>query len=353
VRILVAGYSGATNGIETYTRHLVASLQERGHDVLVTDRSHNSLQPAGTCERIQVGAPNRRMRRLVGPFESVMLHQQLRQLARDRDCDVVHATYPEYVFPGRPPTVVSAWHPVSSWWRRAATAGSRDTGRRAEALYALSDALAYRRAAVIALSLAVQRDLRARGQPAEWIPPFMPDALIRRPAATRSRTCVLIARWLDMPRKGLDLAITATGRLTTKLPGLQLLLVGGWRDPTMTARLPSYCQALGLRSPGEIGELLADAGCCVIASRWEEFGYSGLEALAAGAPLACPPLPGFEGLDGDGIVVAHRRDPAALADAIGRALEVETCKFPASCRSSVAIPQIEKLYLQALETGSS
>jgi glycosyltransferase involved in cell wall biosynthesis len=100
----------------------------------------------------------------------------------------------------------------------------------------------------------------------------------------------------------------------------------------------------GLRDPGEVGELLASSGCCLISSSWEEFGYSGLEALAAGTPLACPPLPGFEGLASDGIVVAERRDPQSLATAIRRALEVEWFEFPVSCRSSVALPRIERLY---------
>lgn len=114
----------------------------------------------------------------------------------------------------------------------------------------------------------------------------------------------------------------------------------------MAGRLPSHCVALGLCSPEEVSELLGASGCCVISSRWEEFGYSGLEALAAGTPLACTPLPGFEGLGSDGIVVAGRRDPASLAEAIRTALEIESFDFPVSCRSSVAIPQLEKLYFE-------
>ena len=353
MRILVAGHSGRTNGIETYTRHLVDALQRRGHEVFVTDRSERSLQPTGTAERLHVGAPNRRMRRLVGPFESISAQHRVRQLARDRDCEVVHATYPELVCTGERPVVVSAWHPESRWLRRAATAGSRQERPRPEALYALSDTVAYRRASVVALSRAVQRDVHRRGHQAAWIPPFIPDQQIRDSHGGRSRACVLIARWLDTPRKDVDLAIAATGLLAAELPGLQLLLVGGWRDPARAQRLPSHCRTLGVRSPEEITELLGAAGCCVISSTWEEFGYSGLEALAAGTPLACTPLPGFEGLDSDGVVVAHRRDPAALADAIRHALEVEAFEFPANCRASVAVPRIEALYQQLTDKSRS
>ena len=346
MRILVAGHSGRTNGIETYTRHLTQGLQERGHEVITAYRAENSLQPTSSGERVHIGEPRPLMRRLVGPLESVTAQRRLREVARTRECAVVHATYPEFVFQGRPPVVVSAWHPESRWWRRSITAGSRQERGRAEALYALSDAVAYHRASVIALSRAVQRAVQQRGHPAEWIPPFIPDRLIRRPAPSRPVSCVFIARWLDMPRKGLDLAIAATGLLSRELPDLQLVLIGGFRNPATAARLPSHCRALGLRRPDEVRQLLAASGCCVISSSWEEFGYSGLEALAAGVPLACTPLPGFEGLASDGIVVAPARDPVALAESIRRALRIESFEFPAGCRSSVAVPRIEQLYLQ-------
>jgi glycosyltransferase involved in cell wall biosynthesis len=259
---------------------------------------------------------------------------------------VVHATYPEFAFTGQPPVVVSAWHPESRWLRRSITAGTRHERFRSEALHAISDTAAYRRAAVIALSPAVQRGVNHRGRRAEWIPPFIPDRLIRPSNPGRSLSCAFVARWLDLPRKGLGLAIAATSLLAADMPGLRLLLIGGWRDPSKADDLPAQCIPVGLRDPAEIGELLASSGCCLISSSWEEFGYSGLEALAAGTPLACPPLPGFDGLASDGIVVAERRDPQSLATAIRRALEVASFEFPVSCRSSAAIPRIERLYLE-------
>jgi glycosyltransferase involved in cell wall biosynthesis len=345
MKILVAAHAGRTNGIETYTRHLVQGLRERGHQVVIAYRTPLSDQPAGAVGTVQLDEPNRQVRRLLGPLESMTVHRRLRQAARTLDCAVVHATYPEFAFAGHPPVVVSAWHPLPSWLRRPATAWRRQERFRSEALYALSDTVAYRCAAVIALSRAVQRALDGRGRRTEWVPPFVPDRLIRPPNPRRSRSCVLIARWLDLPRKGLGLAVAATGLLAAELPGLRLVLVGGWRDPPKAHQLPPHCTAVGLRQPTEVAELLAGAGCCVIASSWEEFGYSGLEALASGTPVACTPLPGFEGLASEGLVVARRRDPASLAAAIRQALEVESFDFPPSCRSSVAIPRIERLYL--------
>jgi glycosyltransferase involved in cell wall biosynthesis len=346
VRILVAGRFGKASGIDTYTRHLAQALQEHGHEVVTAYRTRASSQPGSAGEIVHIGAPNRPVRRLIGPLESIAAHRVLREVARSRECAVVHATYTEFVFAGPPPVVVTAWHPLSSWFGRSITAGRRSERFRSEALYAISDRRAYRRAAVVAISPAAQQDVRGRRQRAEWVPPFIPDRLVRPSNPERSRSCTFIARWLDAPRKGLDLAIAATSLLAAEMPGLRLQLVGGWREPAMAGRLPPHCVALGLRGPEEVSELLAASGCCLISSRWEEFGYSGLEALAAGTPLACTPLPGFEGLGSDGIVVAGRRDPAALAEAIRRALEIESFDFPVSCRSSVAIPRLEKLYFE-------
>jgi glycosyltransferase involved in cell wall biosynthesis len=343
MRILIAAHWGGSNGIETYTRHLAHGLQERGHEVVTAYRTPPSSQPA-TVETVQLGEPDRRMRSLLGPLESRTVHGRLRRAARARDCAVVHATYPEFAFAGQPPVVVSAWHPESRWLRRSITAGARHERFSSEALHAVSDTAAYRRAAVIALSPAVQRGVHHRGWRAEWIPPFVPDRLIQPPTPRRSLSCALVARWLDLPRKDLGLAVAATGLLAAEMPGFRLVLVGGWRDPSRADGLPGHCVPAGLRDPGEVSKLLASSGCCLISSSWEEFGYSGLEALAAGTPLACPPLPGFEGLASDGIVVAERRDPQSLATAIRRALEVEWFEFPVSCRSSVALPRIERLY---------
>jgi glycosyltransferase involved in cell wall biosynthesis len=343
MRILIAAHTGGTNGIETYTRHLAHGLQEHGHEVITAYRTP-SRPAAVTTEAVPLGPPDPRLRRLLGALESRTVHRRLRQVARDRDCAVVHATYPEFAYAGQPPVVASAWHPESRWLQRSLTAGTRHERFRPEALHAMADTAAYRRTTVIALSRAVQRHVARPGRAVEWIPPFLPDRLIRPSNPRRSRSCVFVARWLDLPRKGLGMAIAATGLLAADLPGLRLLLVGGWRDPSRAGGLPAHCEPLGLRDPAELEQLLASAGCCLISSSWEEFGYAGLEALAAGTPLACPPLPGFEGLASDGIVVAPRRDPWSLAAAIRRALEVGSFEFPASCRSSVAIPRIERLY---------
>src|SRR5919108_4403647 len=113
MRILIAAHSGKTNGIETYTGHLAQALRERGHEVITAYRTHAPSPAAATGEAVHLGEPSRRARRLLGPLESMTVHRRLRQLARGRECAVVHATYPEFAFAGRPPVVVSAWHPQS------------------------------------------------------------------------------------------------------------------------------------------------------------------------------------------------------------------------------------------------
>jgi hypothetical protein len=157
----------------------------------------------------------------------------------------------------------------------------------------------------------------------------------------------MVAGALDLERKGLDLALHAVSLARDTVPDASLILVGDWIDAGRRNSLPDFCEARGRLDPGEVQAAFAVAGCCLIPSLWEEFGYSGIEALATGIPVACTPLPGYEGLSGGGVFRAMTREPAHLAKEMVSALDASSFEFPAECRASVAVPRILNLYESA------
>ncbi|HEX2029440.1 MAG TPA: glycosyltransferase family 4 protein [Nitriliruptorales bacterium] len=348
MKVLVAGRYGGANGIETYTCLLVRGLRQAGHEVILADRSEQPTESQTRAHRVERLAPRRhRMRQLAGPFEGRSQQRHLVALGRSAGVDVIHATYTEFVPPGpdRPRTVFTAWNPNVAVLRRTLSAHSRSERAWEQLLYGTADRLAAGRAdQVIAVSRAVESGLTAAGHPATWIPPFIPDEQVQLSRRRRSRTCVMVAGVVDHPRKGFDLAVDAVRAARSVAPKLELLLVGGWSDPGRRDALPSFCHALGPLAPADVRTVLGDAGCCVIPSVWEEFGYVALEALAVGTPVVCGPLPGLVGLQTDGLVVAGERAAATFGHAIATALDLTSCAFPAACRLSQAIPRIVGLY---------
>jgi glycosyltransferase involved in cell wall biosynthesis len=202
---------------------------------------------------------------------------------------------------------------------------------------------ARRAAAIVAVTPAVRRGYERFGR-CETIPPFLPDTEVRAPAPEPSEDVVMVAGLLDLERKGLDLALAAMDRLRQVRSEARLILVGGWVDPARARSLPGYCEATGRLGSDELRAILGAVGCCLIPSLWEEFGYAGLEALAAGTPVACSPLPAYEGLTGGGVFLARSREPQALADELEAALAATSFEFPPECRASVAVPRLVELY---------
>ena len=70
----------------------------------------------------------------------------------------------------------------------------------------------------------------------------------------------------------------------------------------------------------------------------------GLEALASGTPLVCPPLPAFADHGPSHGVFIAERTARSLADAVVEAASTSTIIFPDSFRASTAIPRLLELY---------
>ncbi len=352
--MLIASRRPGLGGIRTYTDSLAAGLAARSHEVLLLDETDGAADmPAASVERVplETGSPKRARLARSEVFHGWAFLDQVRQVAQQRQVDVVHVTDLSLT-PGFGRVVVTAWDPLMSPWARYRAAPERGEKPRAEAAYAVSDAVACRRAAaIIAVTSRVAAAAGVFRRPVHWIPPFLPDAVVRRPAAGKGQSVLLIANGIDSERKGLELAVQAVADLQTTRPEISLTLVGRWSTPDRATKLPAFCDVRGFVERGHLLEMLPGFGCCVIPSRWEEFSYAGLEALAAGVPLACAPELGIADLAGQGVFVARSRVPQALAEAIGQALDTQDFEFPRACLESDALPKLEDIYERVAAGG--
>lgn len=341
-RVLIPSLRGSS-GITTYTISLAEGLAAAGHEAIVLDEDGQFEPPHPGVVVESLRSPPR----LPYPLEPTAewaRQGDIRRLAREHDADGIHATRVGFVPLLGPRTVVTHWDPIASPLGRLQAAPGRGEPRAMEAVYGVVDGVAAMRAgATIAVTQAVWRAYRRFGR-CEFIPPFLDDARIAPSRPRRSSDVVLVAGALDLPRKGLDQAIEAVALVRESVPDVRLVLAGSWVDPDRRGLLPDFCNAVGTLTAAEVTEAFGSAGCALIPSLWEEFGYSGLEALAAGTPVATSPLPGYEGLSGGGAFVAADRTPAGLAEAIVAALRAEDFEFPAECRASNAVPRIVTLY---------
>jgi glycosyltransferase involved in cell wall biosynthesis len=321
---------------------LATGLASAGHDVVLLDETagFETSDPGITVVGLR---PPKNLPYPFQPMAELGRRSEVRRLAREFTVDGIHATRMGCV-PRGERSVITVWDPITSPIGRFLAASERGEPRAMEAMHAAVDTAAARRSGAI---VAVTREARegfGRFGPCEFIPPFLEDSLVAPSWPHRSHDIVMVAGFLDLQRKGLDLALQAVSLLRDTVSDARLILIGDWIDGGRRGALPDFCEARGRLDREDLRATFADAGCCLISSLWEEFGYSGLEALAAGIPVASTPLPGYEGLSGGGVYMARTRDPSDLAREIAAALDATGFEFPDECRASVAIPRIVGLY---------
>jgi len=139
------------------------------------------------------------------------------------------------------------------------------------------------------------------------------------------------------PAKGQDDFL----RAATGLPRARFAVVGGaivGHEGDFEARLHALARELGIEDrvtfAGHVGDPLMwiDAlDVAVVASHHEAFGLVCVEALALGVPVVATATDGPAAiLRAGGGVLVPPRDPAALADAIGRVLDARAPRGPAA-----------------------
>ncbi len=133
----------------------------------------------------------------------------------------------------------------------------------------------------------------------------------------------------DVPLKGLVPLLEALAKLRTERDA-DLVVIG---KPRPDSRVDETIERLDLHgavqfvsgvSDERLVQLYAEASVAVVPSLYEGFSLPAVEAMACGAPLVTTTggaLPEVVGTDGDTALLVPPGDPAALALALGRALD--------------------------------
>lgn len=127
-------------------------------------------------------------------------------------------------------------------------------------------------------------------------------------------------------RKGVDQIVTLSHILKTRGVDVRLRIVGGhslWSDyrPLLTDLEPMSATYVGPLAASEIPKELQQSDMLIQASKYEPFGLTVAEALAAGVPVvATSEVGAIEGTSELSTVMAPVGDPEALADAVEKML---------------------------------
>jgi glycosyltransferase involved in cell wall biosynthesis len=176
------------------------------------------------------------------------------------------------------------------------------------------------------------------------LPNFVDLAPLERVAQLRSQrraggaTVLTVARMT--PIKGIDVCIRAMARLRDLGATLRIAGTGSNRYRRSLEQLAERLDVqgsvefLGAVHPDDMPEQYRRATIFALASRYEAFGISVVEAMAAGLPIVASAVGGMRGLLAGGGLLIPPEDDVQLAAAVRR-----LCRDPVEQRELVAVAQ--------------
>ncbi len=165
--------------------------------------------------------------------------------------------------------------------------------------------------------------------------------------------------------KGIEYFLDAAAILAPKFPDVAFLVVG---DGDIRQELEEHARRVGVGRRviftgfrSDVPELLSEVAVSVLPSLSEGLSNSLLESMAAGVPVVATRVGGNPEVIEDGVTgwLVPARDPASMAEAIGRLLEdrEQACRFGQNGRRRVAelfsieraVQETERLYSRLVE----
>ncbi|HEY3067286.1 MAG TPA: glycosyltransferase family 4 protein [Methylomirabilota bacterium] len=334
IRILHVADSAGWAGGETYIRTLAAELDRDRFALGVVVPEHGPLVDRLRAQGVPVHLA-RVADRLLNPAALRALVDVFR---RERPALVQSHGARSNVYTkvaarlARVPVVVCTVHnslfdyDVSGWRRRAYVLAERLTSPLADAIVAVSGAIA----------ADLTRRYRIRGSRIVVVHNGIDaDAFVPR----RARPSVLAELALEegdriiglagrmTPQKGHEFLLEAVARLRPRLPRVRCVLAG---DGPLRAELESRAAALGiaaccrfLGARTDVADVLSAVEVVTLPSRSEGLPFALLEAMTLGKPVVASTVGGNPEVVEDGRtgLLVPPADAAALADAIARLLE--------------------------------
>jgi L-malate glycosyltransferase len=300
----------------------IRELAARGHDIHVVAREvelRDPLPPNVTVHPVERG-------RAPVPLDRLAFMRSLRriyaELEREAPFDLVHQLNPVDVglslaLPRRsPPLVLGPYVPD---WPSYPKPGGRLARPAVVRLNRLIRAAQQRRATTVLLSTPAAASRVAHAPPhVREVPPGI-DERAWVPGPERSGQDVLFLANLEV-RKGVHVALDAFERVAPRLPQARLLVAGAGPELERVrerARAAERVEVLGHVERDRVMDTMQRCDVYCLASEYEPFGMTALEAMACAKPVVGTAAGGLAHLVPD---EGGRKVPPGDADALAEAL---------------------------------
>jgi D-inositol-3-phosphate glycosyltransferase len=343
-------------GQNVHVAALSSALGRQGHEVTVYTRRDDPelparvpLAPGVEVVHVDAGPAERVPKDALLPFMPALAEGLARDWARVRP-DIVHGHFwmsgvaaldaARSIDPFLSMPVVQTFHALGVVKRRHQGAADTSPAERAQ----LEPWVGRTADGVLATCTDEALELGALGVPADsiFVVPCGVDIDRFRPTGPvepKDRRYRILSVGRLVPRKGVDLVVTALARLAAAgREDVELVVVGGAggmvevHDDPEVRRLEDLARQLGVADrvhirgqvpQTELPRLLRSADAVVCAPWYEPFGIVPLEAMACGVPVIVSAVGGLTDsvVDGETGVHVPPRDPDAIASALGALLE--------------------------------